>query len=120
MAHVSPSFSATLRVRLDDTPGSFARLAEAIGEAGGSLGSIDIVRVERRHKVRDVTVSASDDEHLHRIVEAARSVDGVEVLRVSDRTFLMHLGGKIEIRSKIPLKTRDDLSMAYTPGVARI
>ena len=120
MTHVSPSFSATLRVRLDDTPGSFARLAEAIGEAGGSLGSIDIVRVERRHKVRDVTVSASDDEHLHRIAEAARAVDGVEVLRVSDRTFLMHLGGKIEIRSKIPLKTRDDLSMAYTPGVARI
>jgi malate dehydrogenase (oxaloacetate-decarboxylating) len=120
MTHVSPSFSATLRVRLDDTPGSFARLAEAIGEAGGSLGSIDIVRVERRHKVRDVTVSATDDEHLHRIADAARSVDGVEVLRVSDRTFLMHLGGKIEIRSKIPLKTRDDLSMAYTPGVARI
>jgi len=120
MAHVSPSFSATLRVRLDDTPGSFARLAEAIGEAGGLLGSIDIVRVERRHKVRDVTVSASDDEHLHRIAEAARAVDGVEVLRVSDRTFLMHLGGKIEIHSKIPLKTRDDLSMAYTPGVARI
>ena len=120
MAHVSPSFSATLRVRLDDTPGSFARLAEAIGEAGGSLGSIDIVRVERRHKVRDVTVSATDDEHLHRIAEAARAVDGVEVLRVSDRTFLMHLGGKIEIRSKIPLKTRDDLSMAYTPGVARV
>jgi malate dehydrogenase (oxaloacetate-decarboxylating) len=120
MTHVSPSFSATLRVRLDDTPGSFAHLADAIGDAGGLLGSIDIVRVERRHKVRDVTVSASDDAHLHRIVEAARSVDGVEVLRVSDRTFLMHLGGKIEIRSKIPLKTRDDLSMAYTPGVARV
>ena len=120
MAHVSPSFSATLRVRLDDTPGSFARLAEAIGDAGGLLGSIDIVRVEPRHKVRDVTVSASDDEHLHQIVEAARGVEGVEVLRISDRTFLMHLGGKIEIRSKIPLKTRDDLSMAYTPGVARI
>jgi len=120
MAHVSPSFSATLRVRLADTPGSFARLAEAIGAAGGSLGSIDIVRVERRHKVRDVTVSASSDEHLHRIAEAARAVEGVEVLRMSDRTFLMHLGGKIEIRSKIPLKTRDDLSMAYTPGVARI
>ena len=65
MTHVSPSFSATLRVRLDDTPGSFARLAEAIGDAGGLLGSIDIVRVEPRHKVRDVTVSASDDEHLH-------------------------------------------------------
>ncbi len=120
MTHVSPSFSATLRLRLKDTPGTFARVAEAIGEAGGSLGAIDIVRVERGHKIRDVTVSASDDAHLHRIAEAAHSVEGVEVLRISDRTFLMHLGGKIEIASKVPLKTRDDLSMAYTPGVARV
>jgi malate dehydrogenase (oxaloacetate-decarboxylating) len=120
MAHISPSFSATLRLKLEDAPGTFARVAEAIGEAGGSLGAIDIVRVERRHKIRDVTVSASDDAHLHRIAEAVRSVDGVEVVRISDRTFLMHLGGKIEIASKIPLKTRDDLSMAYTPGVARV
>jgi malate dehydrogenase (oxaloacetate-decarboxylating) len=120
MAHVSPSFSATLRLRLEDAPGTFARVAEAIGDAGGSLGAIDIVRVERHHKVRDVTVSASDDAHLQRIADAAHSVDGVEVLRISDRTFLMHLGGKIEISSKVPLKTRDDLSMAYTPGVARV
>jgi malate dehydrogenase (oxaloacetate-decarboxylating) len=120
MAHVSPSFSATLRVRLEDAPGTFAKVAEAIGDAGGSLGAIDIVRVERDHKVRDVTVSATDEAHLHEITEAVRSVGGVEVLHVSDRTFLMHLGGKIEIHSKVPLKTRDDLSMAYTPGVARI
>jgi malate dehydrogenase (oxaloacetate-decarboxylating) len=120
MAHVSPSFSATLRVQLEDTPGSFARLAAAIGDEGGLLGAIDLVRVEKSRKVRDVTVSATDEAHLHRIAEAVRALDGVEVLRVSDRTFLMHLGGKIEIRSKIPLKTRDDLSMAYTPGVARI
>jgi malate dehydrogenase (oxaloacetate-decarboxylating) len=120
MPHVSPSFSATLRLKLEDAPGTFARVADAIGAAGGSLGAIDIVRVERRHKIRDVTVSASDEAHLHRIAEAVRSVDGVEVVRISDRTFLMHLGGKIEIASKIPLKTRDDLSMAYTPGVARV
>jgi malate dehydrogenase (oxaloacetate-decarboxylating) len=120
VAHVSPSFSATLRLRLTDTPGTFAKVAEAIGEAGGSLGAIDIVRIERGTKIRDVTVSATNEAHLHDIAEAARSVEGVEVLRVSDRTFLMHLGGKIEIRSKVPLKTRDDLSMAYTPGVARI
>jgi malate dehydrogenase (oxaloacetate-decarboxylating) len=120
VAHLSPSFSATLRVRLEDKPGSFARLAGAIGAAGGLLGAIDLVRVEGTSKVRDVTVSASDEDHLHRIAEAVRALDGVEVLRLSDRTFLMHLGGKIEIQSKIPLKTRDDLSMAYTPGVARI
>ena len=120
MAHVSPSFSATLRVRLDDSPGTFARVAEAIGGAGGSLGAIDIVRVEPHHKVRDVTVSATNEDHLHRIADVVRKLDGIEVLRVSDRTFLMHLGGKIEMQSKVPLKTRDDLSMAYTPGVARI
>jgi malate dehydrogenase (oxaloacetate-decarboxylating) len=120
MSHVSASFSATIRVRLSDAPGSFARLAQAIGEAGGSLGAIDLARVEKGTKVRDVTVDASDADHLARIVERVRAVDGVEVERVSDRTFLMHLGGKIEVRSKIPIKTRDDLSMAYTPGVARI
>jgi malate dehydrogenase (oxaloacetate-decarboxylating) len=117
---VSASFRATLRVRLTDAPGSFARLAQAIGDAGGSLGAIDLVRVERSHKVRDVTVAAADEAHLHRIVEAASALDGVEVLHVSDRTFLMHLGGKLEVHGKTPLKTRDDLSMAYTPGVARI
>ena len=120
MSHVSASFSATIRVRLADAPGSFARLAEAIGDAGGSLGAIDLVRVEKGIKIRDVTVDASDADHLARIVERVRAVDGVEVERVSDRTFLMHLGGKIEMRSKVPVKTRDDLSMAYTPGVARV
>ena len=116
----SASFSATLRVRLSDAPGSFAQLAAAIGEAGGSLGAIDLVRVEPDEKIRDVTVLAYDEAHLERIVEAARGLEGVEVEHVSDRTFLMHLGGKIEIRPKAPLKTRDDLSMAYTPGVARV
>jgi malate dehydrogenase (oxaloacetate-decarboxylating) len=116
----SASFSATLRVHLADSPGAFARLAQAIGDAGGSLGAIDIVRVERRTKVRDVTVMAEDDQHLERIVAAVREVDGVEVEAVSDRTFLVHLGGKIEITPRFPLKTRDDLSMAYTPGVGRV
>ena len=118
--HLSASFSATLRVRVSDAPGSFAKLAQAIGDAGGSLGAIDLVRVEARHKIRDVTVAATDAEHLQRIAEAVRSVHGVEVENISDRTFLMHLGGKLEVAPKSPLKTRDDLSMAYTPGVARI
>jgi malate dehydrogenase (oxaloacetate-decarboxylating) len=120
MSHVSASFSATIRVRLADSPGAFARLAGAIGEAGGSLGAIDLVRVEGGTKIRDVTVDASDTDHLNRIVDSVRALDGVEVEHVSDRTFLMHLGGKIEMRSKVPVKTRDDLSMAYTPGVARV
>src|SRR4051812_29158228 len=116
----SAQFSATIRVRLDDQPGSFARLATAIAAAGGSLGAIDLVRVERGRKVRDVTVLAGDQDHMDRVVETVRSVDGIEVEHVSDRTFLMHLGGKIEVVSRVPLKTRDDLSMAYTPGVARV
>jgi len=120
VTHLSASFSATLRVRLSDSPGSFARVAKAIGDAGGSLGAIDLVRVDGDEKVRDVTVQASSDEHLQAIVDAVRRVDGVEVEHVSDRTFLLHLGGKLEVVPKIPLKTRDDLSMAYTPGVARV
>src|SRR6266545_1240808 len=120
MTHPSASFSATLRVHLDDRPGAFADLARAIGDAGGLLGAIDLVRVEPGKKVRDVTVMAGDADHTDTIVAAARAVHGVEVEHVSDRTFLMHLGGKIEVNAKTPLKTRDDLSMAYTPGVARV
>jgi malate dehydrogenase (oxaloacetate-decarboxylating) len=118
--HPSASFSATLRTRLDDTPGTFARFAAAVGNVGASLGAIDIVRVEKTKKVRDVTVLAADAAHLDRVVEAVQHVDGIEILHVSDRTFLLHLGGKIEVVPRIPVKTRDDLSMAYTPGVARV
>jgi malate dehydrogenase (oxaloacetate-decarboxylating) len=118
--HPSASFSATLRVHLDNRPGAFATLAKAIGDAGGLLGAIDLVRVEHGKKIRDVTVLADDDAHIARIVEAVRAVDGIDVEHVSDRTFLLHLGGKLEVVPKSPLKTRDDLSMAYTPGVARV
>jgi malate dehydrogenase (oxaloacetate-decarboxylating) len=117
---LSASFSATIRVRLIDRPGSFAKLATAIGDAGGSLDAIDLVRVEGDTKVRDVTVLAEDGDHLERIVDAIRVLPGIEVEHASDRVFLVHLGGKLEIRSRIPVKTRDDLSMAYTPGVARV
>jgi malate dehydrogenase (oxaloacetate-decarboxylating) len=116
----SASFSATLRVHLDDRPGAFADLARAIGDAGGNLGAIDLVRVESGKKVRDITVDAASADHIESIVAAVRTLAGVEVEHVSDRTFLLHLGGKIEMASKSPLKTRDDLSMAYTPGVARV
>ena len=120
MSHLSAQYSTTLRVHLDDRPGMFARLAQAIGDAGGLLDAIDLVRVEPGKKVRDVTVLATGQAHEEAIVAAVRGLDGIEVEHVSDRTFLLHLGGKIEVVSKIPLKTRDDLSMAYTPGVARI
>ncbi|HEY6016917.1 MAG TPA: NAD-dependent malic enzyme [Gaiellaceae bacterium] len=120
MSHYSASFSVTIRVRLEDQPGAFADLARAIADAGGLLGAIDLVRVEQGVKVRDVTVSATDAEHADGIVRAVQSLPGVEVEHFSDRTFLMHLGGKIHMESNVPVKTRDDLSMAYTPGVARV
>jgi len=107
-------------VHLDDRPGAFAALAQAIGDAGGSLGAIDLVRVEQGKKVRDVTVDAASADHIEQIVAVVHALPGIEVEHVSDRTFLLHLGGKIEMASKAPLKTRDDLSMAYTPGVARV
>ena len=120
MGHHSPSYSVTIRLRFPDKPGQLGRITSAIGEANGLIGAVDIVSVERNSITRDVTVNATNVEHSGQIVECLRSVEGVEVIWVSDRTFHMHLGGKIEIRSKIAIKTRDDLSMAYTPGVARV
>jgi malate dehydrogenase (oxaloacetate-decarboxylating) len=119
-SHHSASFSLTLRVRLDDRPGSFADLARAIADAGGLLDAIDLVRVESGSKIRDISVLATDSAHADAIVAACREVPGVTVENVSDRTFLLHLGGKIHMASNAPVKTRDDLSMAYTPGVARV
>jgi malate dehydrogenase (oxaloacetate-decarboxylating) len=116
----SVSYSLTIRVEIPAVAGSFAKVAAAIGDAGGDLGAIDLVRVAKGHRVRDITVSASDADHGQRIVDAVRGLPGVRIVNVSDRTFLMHLGGKIEVQNKVPVKTRDDLSMAYTPGVARV
>ena len=120
MSHLSASFSAIVRARIDDHPGSFARLAAAVGGAGASLGAIDLVGVERSTKVRDVTVLAADAAHLADVVEAMRAVEGTDVLDVADRTFQLHEGGKLAVVAKTPLKTREDLSMVYTPGVARV
>ncbi len=109
-----------MRVRLPSVPGMFAKLAAIIGKAGGDLGAIDLVSGDRKQTLRDVTVSAADNEHAQRIISAVHAAPQFEVRTVSDRTFLLHLGGKITVENKTPLKTRDDLSMAYTPGVARV
>jgi malate dehydrogenase (oxaloacetate-decarboxylating) len=116
----SASYSLTLRVKLSSRAGTLGQLATAIGLAGGDIGAIDIVSVTNEFIVRDVTVNAASSEHGEKIVEAVNHIDGIEVIHVSDLTFLMHIGGKIEVVSKLPLKTRADLSMAYTPGVARV
>jgi malate dehydrogenase (oxaloacetate-decarboxylating) len=116
----SASYSLTLRVKLSSRAGTLGQLATAIGLAGGDIGAIDIVSVTNDFIIRDVTVNTGSSEHEEKIVEAVNGIDGIEVIHVSDLTFLMHIGGKIEVVSKLPLKTRADLSMAYTPGVARV
>jgi malate dehydrogenase (oxaloacetate-decarboxylating) len=114
------SYSSTLRVKLSTRTGTLGELTTAMGRAGADIGAIDIVSVTRDAITRDITFTAASEDHVREITEAVRDVDGVEVVNVSDRTFLLHLGGKIEVVSKIPLRTRNDLSMAYTPGVARV
>jgi malate dehydrogenase (oxaloacetate-decarboxylating) len=116
----SASYSLTLRAAIRNRPGMLGRLTSAIGEAGGDIRAVDLVELVKDTIVRDFTINARDEHHGQAIVAAIRRVDGVRVVSVSDRTFLMHLGGKIEVHGKVPLKTRDDLSMAYTPGVARV
>lgn len=95
------------------------RVASAIGDAGGTIGAIDLVEAEH-HLIRDVTINTPGDEHWGEVTAAIESIDGARVIDTTDRTFQMHVGGKIEQHNRHPLKTRDDLSMAYTPGVARV
>jgi malate dehydrogenase (oxaloacetate-decarboxylating) len=116
----SASYSMTVRLEITNRPGMLGRVTSAIGKAGGDIGAIDLVHVGRDTVTRDITFKARDDKHGALVVERLKGVTGVKVVNVSDRTFLMHLGGKIEVRGKMPVKTRDDLSMAYTPGVARV
>ncbi len=114
------SYSLTVRVRIQNNPGKLGEITTAIGQARGDIEGIDIVSVGKDFLIRDITVNAASETHDQEIVDSIKDIDGVEIVNVSDRTFLMHLGGKIEMVSKIPLKTRSDLSMAYTPGVARV
>jgi malate dehydrogenase (oxaloacetate-decarboxylating) len=109
-----------MRLRIANNLGMFAKLLHVIARLQGDPGAVDVVRADRKFKVRDLTVNARDDEHAHAIIEAVKRIRGITVINVSDRVFLMHLGGKIRIQNKIPLTTRDALSMAYTPGVARV
>ena len=120
MATPNASYSVRIRVALANEPGVLGRLATAIGNAGGNISHLDIVESDGADIVEDVTVFASDEAHVQRIRAAVEAVEGVTVRKVRDRTFDMHVGGKIEVRSKSPLHDRDDLSMAYTPGVARV
>ena len=120
MAIPSASYSITVRLEVPADPASVGHLTTAVGTNGGVVTALDVTESHPDRIVVDVTCAAADQGHAERLVEALRALDGVRVRKVSDRTFLLHLGGKIEVRSKVPLRTRDDLSMAYTPGVARV
>ena len=114
------SYAIILRVHLDADPQSLGRATRAVMDADGAVTAVDIVDSHHDGMVVDISSNAIDPDHADRIAAAVDAADGARVHKVSDRTFLMHLGGKLEVRSKHPLRTRDDLSRAYTPGVARV
>src|SRR5436853_1975582 len=116
----SASYSFTVRMGILNRPGMLGRVTSVIGKAGGDIGAVDLVEMTGERVFRDMTIKARDSEHGQRISDKLRKLPVVKISNISDRTFLMHLGGKIEVRSKVPIRTRDDLSMAYTPGVARV
>ncbi len=116
----SPGNSFTIRIEAKNTVGTLGKVTSAIGEAGGDIGALDLISVSRNTVVRDITVSVSNLKHREKIVKTIQSLPFIKLVNVSDRTFLVHLGGKIEIKGKVPLKTRADLSQVYTPGVARV
>src|ERR1700710_760976 len=119
MAIPTASYSITVRLEVPADAAAVGRLTTAVGNAGGVVTALDVTESYPERIVVDVTCSASDQAHAERLPEALKELVGVTIHKVSDRTFLLHLGGKIEVTSKVPLRTRDDMSMAYTPGVGR-
>jgi malate dehydrogenase (oxaloacetate-decarboxylating) len=122
LSPVSAQYSVTIRVELDARQEPLGKLTAAIAEAGGQLQGVDLVpgAGSEGKRVREFTIDARDQEHWEQILRGIGSTRGARVLEYTDRTMQMHRGGKIEQHNKYPLKTRDDLSMAYTPGVARV
>ncbi|MBG0740843.1 NAD-dependent malic enzyme [Paeniglutamicibacter antarcticus] len=120
MATPSPGNSITLRVEAPSSFTATSELAAAVAAAGAAVTALDVTESHHERLVVDVTCNTTDDAHAVRVREALDALDGVTVRQVSDRTFLMHLGGKLEVVPKVALRNRDDLSRAYTPGVARV
>jgi malate dehydrogenase (oxaloacetate-decarboxylating) len=109
-----------LRLEIQNTGAIFSYLATAIGAAGGDILAVDLIQARKDVVIRDVTIGVEHREHGNRVIQAISALPGIKIINVSDRVFLAHLGGKIEIKSRVPVKTRDDLSMVYTPGVADV
>ncbi len=113
-------YQMTVRVEIPNQPGQFARIATALAEEGANLGAIDIVEVRRGRMVRDITFDTASEAHAERVLQRLKAIPELHVRSASDRLFLLHLGGKIHTRPKVPVRTRNTLAMAYTPGVARV
>ena len=116
----SAGFSITVRVSVPADSTAIGRIATAVGDVGGIVTALDVVDSDHLRVIADVTCDTADSGHADQVVAALEKLDGLEVRKVSDRTFLLHLGGKIEVHSKVALRNRDELSRAYTPGVARV
>ncbi len=120
MAIPGPGYSITMRIEAPTAAATAGDLTSAVGRAGGVITAFDIVESTGSSMVVDISANALSTAHADQIADAVNALDGVEVRKVSDLTFLMHLGGKIEVKSKVALRNRDELSRAYTPGVARV
>lgn len=116
----SVSYSFTVRLRIRNEPGMLAKVLQVIARLEGDPGGADVVQSNRAFKLRDLTINAHDEKHAAAILKDIKKVKGVQIIHVLDRVFHLHQGGKIHIQSKVPLDSRETLSMAYTPGVARV
>lgn len=122
MVQLTPnsSYGLTLRLKLPNQTGMLAQVTQAIATAGGNLEDVRLLERTRQFVMREITVDAASSEHAEEIVAGVKAIDQVQVLKVEDRTFRLHEGGKIEVTSRIAVRNQDDLAMAYTPGVGRV
>ncbi|HUM38881.1 MAG TPA: ACT domain-containing protein, partial [Nitrospira sp.] len=114
------NYRLTVRLALLNKPGIFAKVAALLAEEGANLGAVDIVSANAERMIRDITFDVQNEAHGERVLERLEALPEVNVLSASDRIFLLHLGGKIKVQSKVPVTTRNVLSMIYTPGVGRV
>ena len=112
--------SITVRLEYKNEKGMLAEILKVVSEVGGDMAGIDVISIKGESIVRDLTINASDSDHEEKIVSAIRSYKDLRIVNVSDQTFLLHLGGKIELRSKEKIQNRDQMSRAYTPGVGKV
>ncbi|MBV8067232.1 MAG: NAD-dependent malic enzyme, partial [Candidatus Eremiobacteraeota bacterium] len=119
-SHPAISLTMVLRIDMPNEPGAFGTLANAIGDAGGAIGAVDMHTAGRTRVVRDVTISVASEALANEVRQAVEAIDGARIIFASDSTFLAHIGGKIRVDPKITIKSRQDLSTVYTPGVARV